>query len=205
MTNYLISLDQQIGEYNSLLIRDVKLNPHETGKVATTIWSEVAKNIDTIVSLYEDKVSIDNRLVQMHNFIAWNATFSQFIETLPTDLRANVGATGLVVNIYYSFVYLKDSLFQILSKLSTQTVSARCSNYLLAPNNKAIRNAFSHGNWIAPGNGILTYWAREKWGDPSSLQERQMKEREFDFLLRLSRGVGVAAFDAMHLSITKNV
>lgn len=163
--------------------------------IATDVFDEVRKCTEAANAIAStSQITVEDRLIQMHSFLAWNAEMPAMLAAARHDLRAHVGAASLVVPAYYSFIYLKDSLLPPLAKLSNMPVTSACARFLRGEEIVALRHAFAHGNWRAPGNGELTYWARDP-DDHKSQISRTITEKKLQFWLRLSRGFYIAALE----------
>ena len=185
-------LDEQMANWSTRLVSDVKLTDEHCHKLATTIASEVrflpteAKAKIAAVS----PVRLSDRLQELQAFQGWMDIVRQSAPS-PFVVRAQV-----ITQNYISFVYLPESCFQILSKVAPTGSSARkCAKFLSNDRIRAFRNGIAHVNWSYRDDfDAIVYWAR-KGSDPNEPLERfEVAQEELSFWQSLSRCVAYAAF-----------
>jgi hypothetical protein len=158
-------LDQQLHKFKSKLMTDLGLSEDETGRVCTTIASEVRLISETDIRevFQASGIPLMARYEELLAFQSWMSIASTLND--PSIRRAQV-----ITQNYICFVYLKDSCFEVLARIAPRnSVVSNCSNYLTSGSVRHFRNGFAHANWkyLADFSG-LEAWARQKAFDPSS-------------------------------------
>ncbi len=184
-------LDRQLKAFSNRLVESVGLGEQETGKVATLVAAEVrflepASRVEVHAA---GPVPLRDRLDELRAFQAWM--------DLASTVRANAAVTRaqVIVQNYVCFVYLGETCFRALRKVSKAgSVTRRCCAYLTDNPVRAFRNAIAHSNWTyAPAFRGLVYWARKGSDPDEALCRFEVSQGDLDFWQALSRGVAYAA------------
>jgi hypothetical protein len=153
------ALDGQLKRYSDRLKTVVRLDEHQTGKVATLVAAEVRFLDPTSRAQILDAspVPLRDRLDELRAFQAWNDLAARGAGN-PAVTRAQV-----IVQNYICFVYLGEACFRALRSVSKPgSVTRRCSKYLTDNPIRAFRNSIAHSNWTyAPDFSGLMYWAKK--------------------------------------------
>ncbi|MGC2411843.1 MAG: hypothetical protein WA459_03975 [Stellaceae bacterium] len=189
------ALDRQLKRYSDRLKTVVRLEEHETGKVATLVAAEV-RFLDPAARaqvLDASPVPLRDRLDELRAFQAWN-DLAAGVARNPAVTRAQV-----IVQNYICFVYLGEACFRALRRVSKPgSVTRRCSKYLTDNPVRAFRNSIAHSNWTyAPDFSALVYWAKKGAGDNEPMSEFSVSQSELNFWQMLSRGVAYAAYTTL--------
>ncbi len=186
------TINEQMGEYSRRLMHELGLAPDVASKLATHISADV--RFLTLEQKTEIRaaspIPIQDRIQELIAFQGWMEMASG-IQGDPRVTRAQ----ALTQN-YICFVYLPESCFRVLSKVSKPGSAARkCSRFLSNNPVRAFRNAVAHANWTYRSDfKAIVYWAR-KGNDPTEpLQRFEVDEETLNFWQKLSRCVAYAAF-----------
>lgn len=185
-------LDRQMRRWGPRLRDDLRISPAASDALATAIFREVGGlPLETLALLRSaTPVPVKARIDEL-------IAFQQFMDQDPSDpvsTRAKV-----IVQNYFSFVYLGDACFRILGKGAPVGSTVRaCSRFLIDRDVRWFRNAVAHGNWTYNDDfsGLL-FWARK--GDDLSepLSPFEVSQNELDFWQSLARCTAYATFVAL--------
>jgi hypothetical protein len=186
-------LDRQLRAYKDQLITEVRLSSQETSKVATLVASEVrflpSSAKERIAA--SSPIPISARLDELRAFQSWMDWASQ-AKGRPEVTRAQV-----ITQNYVCFVYLKDALFQaLLNNTSSDSVTARCAQFLSKSSVRSFRNAVAHANWCyKPDFSGLQCWVLKDARNPDQgMRYFEVSQKDIDFWQSLARGVAYAAY-----------
>jgi hypothetical protein len=185
-------LDEQMAAWSTQLVSEVKVSDADSRKLATIIASEVRflPAAAKTEILDASPVRLGDRLQELQAFQGWMDIVRRSAPS-PFVVRAQV-----ITQNYISFVYLPESCFRILSKVTPSGSSTRkCAKFLSENRIRAFRNAIAHANWSYREDfNAVVYWAR-KGSDPHEKLERlEVSQEELSFWQSLSRRVAYAAF-----------
>ena len=190
-------LDAQLFEYYEILISDIKLKPHQTHSVASSIELEI-ENLKCTPSFFNEvnnssPVSLRSRLDELIAYQAWSDFAFQCKEPF-------IARTNVTTQSYICFVYLKDAIFEIIArKAPDDSISKKCASYLSFGKVRDFRNAFSHANWeYSPNFDHLECWVLEDAQKKSGpMRNFQVKQYELNFWQTLSRGIGYSIYQSL--------
>lgn len=153
------NFDKQLFEFKSQLEKDVKIPFDKVDCVASTIEIEIKQNKQKLKQVITavSPVPLETRLEELSAFQTMMDTFNR-MKPRPEIVRSQV-----MTQNYISFVYLKDTLFEVLRKNSENgSVTKKCTKFLLNNPVRAFRNSIAHGNWkyLNDFSG-LEYWAHK--------------------------------------------
>jgi hypothetical protein len=98
---------------------------------------------------------------------------------------------------YICFVYLNESCFNRLKKLTRPDTAARkCLDFLTRNPVRAFRNAIAHSNWSA-SEGVMVFWARKSNGKNEPLCRFTVGDDERRFWFYLALCTATSAFAAL--------
>ncbi|AFK05516.1 hypothetical protein Emtol_0246 (plasmid) [Emticicia oligotrophica DSM 17448] len=152
-------LDNQLSIFRDLLQTEVKISEDKVDSIASTIATEIENIKDTLKSeiLLASPVPLETRLEELSCFQTMMDTINK-IRPRPEIVRSQV-----MTQNYVCFVYLKDTLFEVLRKKSeTGSITKKCAKYLLNNPVRAFRNPIAHGNWKYKDDfSGLEFWAHK--------------------------------------------
>lgn len=186
------TLDKQLAAWSTRLTSDLKIAEGESRKLATSIASEVrflpkeAKDLIVAAS----PIPLADRLQELRAFQGWMDTVRNSPKS-PYVVRAQV-----LTQNYICFVYLPESCFRVLGKVTPNgSVARKCAQYLSDNPIRAFRNAIAHANWTYREDfGAIVYWARKGHDADEIMQKFEVVQDELSFWQALSRCVAYAAF-----------
>lgn len=189
------NLDEQMNSFSAKLTAEVKLTPEMAAKLATTIAVEVKSlNCDQRARIKNaSPVALEDRLSELQAFQGW-MDYAINIQDNPFITRAQV-----ITQNYICFVYLPESCFRILAKVSTSgSATRKCAKYLSNNPIRLFRNAVAHANWMyrADFRGIV-YWSRKGENLEDPLERFEVEQNVLTFWQALSRCVAYAAFSSL--------
>jgi hypothetical protein len=186
------ALDTQLAHWSDRLVHDLKISEDESRRLATNISSEVrflpktAKDGVAAAS----PISVADRLQELHAFQGWMDTVHQSPQS-PYVIRAQV-----LTQNYICFLYLPESCFRVLSKVTpAESVTRKCAQFLTNNPIRAFRNAIAHANWTYREDfKAIVYWARKGDTPNEPMKRFEVAQDELSFWQALSRCVAYAAF-----------
>jgi hypothetical protein len=193
-------LDEQLARFEATLATAARLDPDEARKVATTIAAEV-RFLDAEARsevLAASPVPLSARIDELMAFQRWMELASGVAD--PAVTRAQV-----IVQNYVCFVYLSESCFKALRKVSRpESVTRRCAVYLTDHPVRSFRNAIAHANWTYSSDfSKLVFWARRGTDPGEPLSQFSVPQVDLDFWQALSRTVAYAAFTSLEAVAAK--
>jgi hypothetical protein len=191
------NLDIQFIQWKNKLIEEVKIPLDKFEKLATTIRIEIEMLTDEEKQKIRDASPVDLkiRLEELHAFQVMMDTFNKM------KPRPEIVRTQVIAQNYICFVYLKDTLFEILKKVSQpDSISRKCCKYLLNNPVRAFRNSIAHGNWKYKSDfSGFEFWAYKGEPNEHPMDKWEVSGQDLNFWQQLSRAVAYTAY----LSLTK--
>jgi hypothetical protein len=153
------TLDAQLAQWSDRLVHDLKIAEDQSRKLATNISSEVRflQKTDRDEVAAASPIPVTDRLQELHAFQGWMDAIRHSSQS-PYVVRAQV-----LTQNYICFLYLPESCFRILSKVTPAgSVTRKCAQFLTNNPIRAFRNAIAHANWTYREDfGAIIYWARK--------------------------------------------
>ena len=186
------NFDKQLFEFKTQLEKDVKIPLDKVDCVASTIELEIKQNKDKLkqVIIAVSPVPLETRLEELSSFQTMMDTFNR-MKPRPEIVRSQV-----MTQNYISFVYLKDTLFEVLRKNSENgSVTKKCTKFLLNNPVRAFRNSIAHGNWkyLNDFSG-LEYWAYKDSNFNEPMTRFEVSQSDLNFWQMLSRTVAYTSY-----------
>jgi hypothetical protein len=186
-------LDKQMQQWSTRLRDDLRIEPPESNRLATTIAGEVAA-LSRDVKLRVKQASpipVDTRLDELLAFQTWMDLVHAIDHPHPSVIRAQV-----IYQNYICFIFLNEACFSILRKeLPAGSSSRKCCKFLTDNAVRAFRNALAHANWryLVDFSGI-EYWAR-KGTDPTEQMVRfEVSQADLSFWQAVARCTAYAIY-----------
>lgn len=190
-------LDDQLVKWKYKLIRDVKVPSDTCDKISTTIELEIDRltNEDRLKLTDASPVDLKTRIEELQAFQIMMDTFNKM------KPRPEIVRTQVITQNYISFVYLKDTLFETLRKISQpDTVTKKCCKFLLNNPVRAFRNSIAHGNWTYKQDfSGLEFWAYKGEPNDQPMTKWEVSGSDLEFWQALSRTVAYTTY----LTITR--
>lgn len=190
-------LDRQLRTYRDRLTTEVRLSSEETSKVVTLVASEVrflpSNARGQIVAA--SPVPISARLDELRAFQSWMDWASQ------TTGRPEVTRAQVITQNYVCFVYLKDALFlALLDHVPSDSVTARCVQFLSKGSVKSFRNAIAHANWCYKSDfsGLQCWVWKDARHPDRGMRYFEVSQEDINFWQSLARGVAYAAYTQLN-------
>ncbi len=185
-------LDKQMQKWSIRLGNDLKIMPHETNRLTSTITKEVdalsaeAKRWVRDASL----IPLAARIEELHAFQGWMDFVGQS-NMHPVVVRAQV-----ITEIYICFVYLGEACFNVLRReLPTGSATKKCCKFLTDNPVRAFRNAVAHSNWqYLPDFSGLEFWAKKGADHTVEPSRFVVLQEEFSFWQALARCTAYASY-----------
>lgn len=185
-------LDTQLSNFRNLLETEVKIPLDKCDCIASTIATEIENNKSFFKQeiLLVSPVPLETRLEELSCFQTMMDTFNK-MKPRPEIVRSQV-----MTQNYVCFVYLKDTLFEVLRKNSEiGSITKKCTKYLLNNPVRAFRNSIAHGNWKYKDDfSGLEFWAYKDSTVNDSMTKYQVSQSELNFWQLLSRAVAYTAY-----------
>lgn len=171
---------------------EVKIPLDKCDCIASTIATEIENNKSFFKQeiLLVSPVPLETRLEELSCFQTMMDTFNK-MKPRPEIVRSQV-----MTQNYVCFVYLKDTLFEVLRKNSEiGSITKKCTKYLLNNPVRAFRNSIAHGNWKYKDDfSGLEFWAYKDSTVNDSMTKYQVSQSELNFWQLLSRAVAYTAY-----------
>ena len=184
--------DNQLSNFRNLLETDVKIPGDKVDCIASTIATEIENNKATLKQeiLLASPVPLETRLEELSCFQTMMDTFNK-MKPRPEIVRSQV-----MTQNYVCFVYLKDTLFEVLRKNSEiGSITKKCTKFLLNNPVRAFRNSIAHGNWKYNEDfSGLEFWAHKDSTVSDSMTKYQVSQSELNFWQLMSRAVAYTAY-----------
>jgi hypothetical protein len=185
-------LDQQMQQWSARLRDDLGARPPESNQLATTIAKEVAALSDDA----KQRVTATSQIpfaTRLEELVAFQGfmVFAGANQKAPAVTRAQV-----VYQNYICFVYLSESLFQVLrTELPSGSTGKKCCQFLTNNPVRAFRNAIAHANWrYLPDFSGLEFWARKGAERDEAMVRFECSQLELSFWQALARTTAYASF-----------
>ena len=190
-------LDNQFIKWRDKLLTDVKVPVDTFDKIATTIELEIQKLTQDEKAKLKEASPIDLE-VRIQELSAFQVMMDTFNKMKP---RPEIVRTQVITQNYICFVYLKDTLFETLKKVSQpDTVTKKCCKFLLNNPVRAFRNSIAHGNWKYKHDHTgLEFWAFKGEPNDQPMDKWEVKQDDLSFWQALSRTVAYVTY----LTLTK--
>ncbi len=189
MTNF----DNQLYQFKNRLIKEVKISEQNVDRVASIISDEIRKNKSTLLSKMEEvtPIKIKTRIEEL-------SSFQEMMDTLNNMTpRPEIVRSQVITQNYICFVYLKDTLFDVLKQNAENgSTLKKCTKFLLNNPVRAFRNSIAHGNWKYKDDfSGLEFWAyKGSPTDDEQMTKFQVSQDELNFWQTLSRCVGYTSY-----------
>jgi len=185
-------LDKQIYYWKNHLNREIKIPLEYCSCLASAIKNE----INTLKPEEKSKL-IDSNPIDLKIRIEELQAFQVMMETFnKMKPRPELVRTQVISQNYICFVYLKDTLFELLKKtMPTPSITKNCCKYLLNNPVRAFRNSIAHGNWKYKDDfSGIEFWAYK--GDPNEnpMDKWTVSHMDLSFWQALSRLIAYVTF-----------
>lgn len=188
-------IDNQMKAFSDRLVKEVKLTDDMAKKLATTVAADVRSLTTQEKSEICDSspVPLKARLDELLSFQGWMEQTNANIGN-PFVSRAQV-----ITQNYICFVYLPESCFRVLAKVSpTGSAAKKCAKFLTNNPVRAFRNAIAHSNWTYREDfAAIVYWARKGNEANEPLERFEVTQEDLSFWQSVSRCVAYAAFSSL--------
>ena len=188
MTNF----DNQLYQFKNKLIEEVKILEQNVDRVASMISEEIKGKKSILISKIQEAtpVKIKTRLEEL-------SSFQKMMDTLNNEVpRPAIVRSQVITQNYICFVYLKDTLFEVLKQNAENgSTLKKCTKYLLDNPIRAFRNSIAHGNWKYKEDfSGLEFWARKGSGTDEPMTKFIVSQDELNFWQTLSRSVAYTSY-----------
>jgi hypothetical protein len=179
------------------LVSDVKVPLDSCDKIATTIELEIERLTDEEKAKLKEASPVDLK-IRIEELLAFQVMMDTFNKMKP---RSEIVRTQVIAQNYICFVYLKDTLFETLKKISQpDTVTKMCCKFLLNNPVRAFRNSIAHGNWTYKQDfSGLEFWAHKGEPNGQPMDKWEVNGDDLAFWQALSRTVAYSTY----LTLTK--
>ena len=188
----MVRLDKQLASYKEALLNELRIPENKVNHVATEIQQELSDNKDNyrIELLKASPIPIQERLDELSAFQNMMDTFNRM------KPRPEIVRTQVITQNYISFVYLKDTLFEVLRKNSQPgTTIKKCTKFLVNNPIRAFRNSFAHGNWRYKSDfSGFEYYAHKDSKLDEPMAKYTVNQDELEFWQSLARVVGYVCY-----------
>lgn len=191
-------LDKQIYYWKEHLIEDLKIPPEFCSRLASTIKNE----IDILNPIEKNKL-IDSNPIDLNIRIEELQAFQVMMDTFnKMKPRPEIVRTQVLSQNYICFVYLKDTLFELLKKtMPTNSVTKKCCKYLLDNPVRAFRNSIAHGNWKYKNDfSGIEFWAYKGEPNENPMDKWTVSQTDLSFWQALSRLIAYVTFLTLNKS-----
>ncbi|MBU0600253.1 hypothetical protein KJ997_05735, partial [bacterium] len=196
--------------WSDRLIGDVHIPQQSTTQVATTISNEIIQSDTSLHNALAKSSPLDlkKRLSFFDNFQIWEHVIIPKL-VCPDDneipkkyLSDAFFEMKNVVNVYMSFVFAGDGLFELLVKEAAKNTILRISAKFIRNNPlRAIRNAVAHGNYHIAADGSLSCWAKKGDQKDEPLVKFEASDIDMAFYAAFTRTVAWASLCAANYAI----
>jgi hypothetical protein len=185
-------LDKQMRAWSPRLRDELKIESAASNRLATTIAKEVSalpKDVKTRAK-HDSKIPLSMRKEELMAFQGFDE-LTIGVEQNPIVCRARI-----VNQLYFSFIYIRESYFNLLkNELAVDSATRKCSAFLTANPVQAFRKAIAQGEWRYTGDfSGLEYWARDDAEPAGSLVRFQVSNQDYNFWMILARCTTYASF-----------
>ena len=185
-------LDRQFIQWKNLLIQEVKISEENCTQLASKIEKEIRAFDDgkRAKLIKATPISFETRIEELSAFQNMMETYNN-MRPRPEIVRSQV-----ITQNYICFVYLKDSLFETLKKISESgSVTRKCCTFLLNNPVRAFRNSIAHGNWKYRNDfSGLDFWSYKGEPDDNPMDKWTVSQVELGFWQALSRTVAYVSY-----------
>jgi hypothetical protein len=185
-------MDKQMQKWSTRLRVDLKIMPHESNRLASTITNEVVALSAKAKQRVRDAslIPLAARIEELRAFQGWMDFVGQS-SLHPVLVRAQV-----ITEIYICFVYLGEACFNILRKeLPTGSATKKCCTFLTDNPVRAFRNSVAHSNWqyLSDFSG-LEFWAKKGADHTEEPSRFVVLQEDFSFWQALARCTAYASY-----------
>ncbi|HMP03769.1 MAG TPA: hypothetical protein PKC45_14825 [Gemmatales bacterium] len=197
---FLTVLDNQMRPYAPSVVGDIELSYDAANSLATTISREIstANNKDDLLESLRasSALTVKRRLFFFEDLQIWNAKIEPTLhcptehEFPPERVETAFHEMLSVIQLYVSFVFVGDGLFECLAKEGPpDSCVQKCASYIRKNPIRALRNAVAHGNWHLTHTGTVKYWARRGPKANEALTQFEATADRMNFFVNLTRCV----------------
>jgi hypothetical protein len=185
-------LDRQMLKWKDKLIQELKIPIKHCDCLASTIRDEInsltPEKKNSLVD--SNPIDIKIRIEELQAFQVMMETFNQM------KPRPEIVRTQILSQNYICFVYLKDTLFDLLKKtMPADSVLKKCCKFLLNNPVRAFRNSIAHGNWKYNDDfSGIEFWAYKGEPTESLMDKWEVSQLDLSFWQALSRMVAYVSF-----------
>ena len=188
-------LDKQISEWREKLKQDVKIPDEYCDCLASTIEKEInsLKPVEKNGMIDNNPIELKTRIEELQAFQSMMDTFNQ-MKPKPEIVR-----TQVITQNYICFVYLKDTLFELLRKtMPSGSITKKCCKFLLNNPVRAFRNSIAHGNWKYKHDfSGLEFWAYKGVPNESDMDKWEVNQTDLAFWQALSRLIAYVSYTTL--------
>ncbi len=193
MDEILEKFDKHMRKWGPKLRDEVLVEPPDSLNTATTIFNEVSKNRRPITAelLSSSPVPLEARKETLLLSALMDDTCHRLLEHTQGLEKRALADVMITHKLYVTFLYVADSLFDVILDVLPGTTAAKCSEYLRSDRPREFRNSFAHGNWRMD-SGNFYYWPKVTLpgGLARTVQERASLE-QVQFWCALSRSIAI--------------
>ena len=185
-------LDNQISNWRQKLISQVKIPAEYSDHLASSIQNEIES-----LTQNEIKNIVDSNPIDIKYRIEELQAFQSMMDTLnQMKPRPEIVRTQVITQNYICFVYLKDTLFELLKKtMPSESLTNKCCKFLLNNPVRAFRNSIAHGNWKYKRDfSGLEFWAHKGVPNQESMDKWEVNQEDLSFWQALSRMIAYVTY-----------
>lgn len=180
-------LDKQLQDWSPRLRDDLGIGKEESGKLATTVASEIEKLSKEALQQdgSDSMILFKDRVDELTAFQAFMDYVHRATAPGPAIVRAQV-----ILQNYICFVYLGEWFKIVRGLLPAESTAGKYCVFLTENPVRAFRNAIAHGNWKYNDDfSGLTFWAREGSDSLEPMTRWEASQLELNFWQALARCV----------------
>jgi hypothetical protein len=185
-------LDKQISYWEHKLKSQVKIPAEYCGSLASSIQNEIGSLTQNEINSLIDynPVDLKSRIEELQAFQSMMDTFNQM------KPRPEIVRTQVITQNYICFVYLKDTLFELLKKtMPSDSLTNKCCKFLLNNPVRAFRNSIAHGNWKYKSDfSGLEFWAHKGVPNQEPMYKWEVHQDDLSFWQALSRMIAYVTY-----------
>jgi hypothetical protein len=184
--------DEAMRQWGPRLRDDLGISPPESQFLATTLFSELCQIPNLGERPGDETIAFADRFNELACFMNYLGE-----RQAEGDIGLLENRAHLVQSNYICFVYLGESCFLRLRKLTPPASAARkCLKFLTENPIRAFRNAIAHANWLVT-DGTVTFWAKKGAEKDDLLCRFTVEDEERRFWFFLSLCVATSSFAAL--------
>lgn len=193
------NLDIQLKQFSDKLKNEVGIPDIYLDEVANKIQLEVSN----LTSRSVQKIKTDSTISLQHRYNELKG-FQLMMDFMNNNNVKNAGLirSQVITQNYICFVYLKDSYFKSLQKITpVDSITHRCCKFLVSGELRKFRNAIAHGNWNYKSDfDGLEYWDFKNGNKSNGYEKFEINQNQLNFWQTLSR---VVAYCSIEIIINK--